>query len=713
MSKLKENRKKALADNDWDMVIKYGKMEFEQKPQSVKILNDLSFAYFKKQDYNQALVCCNKIQEIISTDDLEELADKYGIRYMRYNEVLGEIYYVQGKDKDALEVFDRLKVLGPYFSKKYSLSAKILIRQKDYKGAVKEYADMRSHCPRHYKIATNGLLDLVDADPLNEEVYTALFNAFNEARDVQSIILNYDALRKRGEASEKHLYILIHLYYCAGKYDEAMKVTREEIGKKPENPRLHVFLSRIYQKLMEYPKAINCIKEAIRLDKQHEEIYRPSYDALVNSLGAHEKKLIESINTHMRNRLCLDAIRSSERLLEITPGKKSFQTVFVKVVEKSISIFLAEGNIEEAVMMTDRLEALAEKYSHVPVQIEAIKKQVSDKRVAVYENLISGETLTGDQLNSVRYELANIYLADAKDRDRGIALLQAVVQTGGLHESDSHYLIALYFLKIKDLESAEKHVQKYSALSDTDEQAKSRMYELGDACENAGLKHQARGLFSKVSASDSSFKDVGARINTLKRPSGSGREVPEAVMVVDICESSKMMDMYGDGATYQMKNALEDIMFPIFKEMKSSFAKSTGDGFLVCFPNSKYALDAGIQILDCMNKYNSKVESGPQVHLRFAIHFGEVRVMPDEDRHGTNINIPFRVEGLKVDGLVEVKDGISREEFTLIDRIFITEAFYNSVSQMGNYNIRFLGLFELRNITGMHKIYQVMTGNEK
>ncbi len=56
MSKLKDNRKKAFMDNDWDIVIKYVKMEFEQKPQSVKILNDLSFAYFKKQDYDQALI---------------------------------------------------------------------------------------------------------------------------------------------------------------------------------------------------------------------------------------------------------------------------------------------------------------------------------------------------------------------------------------------------------------------------------------------------------------------------------------------------------------------------------------------------------------------------------------------------------------------------------------------------------------------------------
>ena len=385
----------------------------------------------------------------------------------------------------------------------------------------------------------------------------------------------------------------------------------------------------------------------------------------------------------------------------------------MKVIEKSISIFLAEGNIEEAVMLIDRLETLTEKYPHVPVQIEAVKKQVSDKRVIVYENMISGEKLAGDQLNRVRYELANIYLSEEKDNDRGMALLQDVTEAGGQHESDSHYLIAQHLLKAKNLETAEIHVQKYSAVSCTDDRVKSKMYDLGDACEKAGLKHQARGLFSKVSASDSDFKDIKDRINTLNKSSGSRREIPEAVMVADICESSKMMDLYGDGATYIIKNALEDIMFPIFKDNKSSFTKSTGDGFLVCFPNSKCALDAVIQVMESVNTYNSKIVDGPQIHLRFAIHFGEVRVMPDEDRHGTNINIPFRVEGLKVDGLVEVKDGISREEFTLIDRIFITEAFYNSITKKEDFTIRYLGLFELRNITGMHKIYQVMTGNEK
>ncbi|MBT3881258.1 MAG: hypothetical protein HON76_16525 [Candidatus Scalindua sp.] len=713
MSRLKDNRKKAYTEQDWDMVIKYGELEFKQHPQSIKILNDLAIAYFNKKDYDNALICCDKIQETVPTDDLKVLSDKYSMRYMRYNEVLGEIYYLQGKDKEALEVFDRLKVLGPYFSKKYSLTAAILIRQKNYKGAAKEYADMLTHCPRHFQTATNGLLDLVDIDPLNEATFTTLFHIYSEAKDIQNVIVSYESMRKKGMASKKFLYILIHMYSCTGKYDEAMKVAQEEIVKQPDNPYLHIFLSRVYQSLMEFSKAKICIKKASALDKQHEERYRSFYDVLNKNLRSCEKKLLESINMHLKDKQCLDAIRDSEQLLRNVPDNKSYQTVFLKVIEKSISIFLAEENIEEAVMLTDRLVTLKEKYPHVPVQVEVLKKRVADKRITVYEDMISREKFTGDQLNRVRYELANIYLAEAKDYDRGIALLKDVAEAGGQYGSDSHYLIAQYLLENKDLETAEIHVQEYSKISCTDDRVKSKMYDLGAACERAGLKHQARGLFNKISASDSNFKDVKNRINTLKQSSGSGREIPEAVMVVDICESSRMMDLYGDGATYLIKNALEGIMFPIFKDNKSSFTKSTGDGFLVCFPNQKGALNSAIQILESINTYNSGVGDGPQIHLRFGIHFGEVRVMPDGDRHGTNINIPFRVEGLKGDDLVVVKDGISREEFTLIDRIFITEALYTAVLNKGNFNIRYLGLFELRNITGMHKIYQVMTGNEK
>jgi hypothetical protein len=52
MSELKDNRKKAISERDWDMAIKYGEMELKQDPQSVKVLNDLAYAYFNKENYD-------------------------------------------------------------------------------------------------------------------------------------------------------------------------------------------------------------------------------------------------------------------------------------------------------------------------------------------------------------------------------------------------------------------------------------------------------------------------------------------------------------------------------------------------------------------------------------------------------------------------------------------------------------------------------------
>ena len=120
-------------------------------------------------------------------------------------------------------------------------------------------------------------------------------------------------------------------------------------------------------------------------------------------------------------------------------------------------------------------------------------------------------------------------------------------------------------------------------------------------------------------------------------------------------------------------------------------------------------MDAAVRILDSAIKYNERVAEGPEIHLRFGTHFGAVRVRPDRDRHGTNVNVPFRVEGLKAKDLIEVEGGISRENFPVRDRILITEAVSHEISGEGGFKIRYIGLFELRNITGIYKIYEIMT----
>jgi len=322
--------------------------------------------------------------------------------------------------------------------------------------------------------------------------------------------------------------------------------------------------------------------------------------------------------------------------------------------------------------------------------------------------MITRKEITGEELNRIRCELAEIYLDQKREPDRALALLEEVVQSGGSYESRARYGLAIHLIKARKLETAERHVQKFAAGPCSDEKITSQMYDLGVVCEEVGLKHQARTLFTKILAKDRTYKDATQRMERLKQRSG-GTEIPEAILVVDLCESSRIMSVYGDESTYQIKNDLEEIMFPVFRDCESSFIKSTGDGFLVTFPHSRQAVDAAVRILDSAIKYNERVAEGPEIHLRFGTHFGAVRVRPDRDRHGTNVNVPFRVEGLKAKDLIEVEGGISRENFPVRDRILITEAVSHEISGEGGFKIRYIGLFELRNITGIYKIYEIMT----
>lgn len=711
ISKFSDGRRKAYRERDWDKVIQYGEMEVKQDPGNIKALNDLSYAYYNKQDYDRALSLCEKIYELSSQEDLAAQAQKLGARYMRYHEVLGEIYYLRGRDEDALKIFERLKALGPLFSKKYNLSAKIHMRRKDHCAAAKEYLDMAVNCPHHFNEATSGLLDLVDTDPLNDASYKALFEIYTASNQLKGIISSYEALYRTGKAKNRFLFTLIHMYHLSGENDKALTLLREEIEQRPDDACLQVFLGKFLQARMEFSQAEACFKKAISLDSQNRDPYRRFYQALMEDRKVAEQKLKAAVSDHLRHKRCSEAIKTCEQLLKINAKSKVYQVALSSVIDKSIAIELREGKIEDAVILIDRLATLEEVNPDIPKKVKALRQQLSDRRIEVYEDMISGGKIKGDRLNSVRFELSRIYIDKGRNTDRAVGLLKEVIQSGGQYENDSRYRIAIHLLKARDLDSAEMHVQKFATLPCSDERVKSRMYELGVVCEKVGLKHQARTLFNKILAKDKAFKDVAQRLEILKRPDG-GMEIPEAVMVLDICESSRIMDLYGDKATYRLKNSLEGIAFPIFKDCKSDFSKSTGDGFLVTFPNSKNAVDASIRILKGTSGYNSKIADGPEIHLRFGIHFGALRVRPDGDRHGTNVNIPFRVEGLKEKDLIEVEGRISQKNFPVRDRILITEAVKYDISKDERYNIRYVGMFELRNITGVHKIYAVLVEDE-
>ncbi|KJR43315.1 PBS lyase HEAT domain protein repeat-containing protein [Candidatus Magnetoovum chiemensis] len=186
-----------------------------------------------------------------------------------------------------------------------------------------------------------------------------------------------------------------------------------------------------------------------------------------------------------------------------------------------------------------------------------------------------------------------------------------------------------------------------------------------------------------------------------------GAILSEAILVLDLCNSTGIADKYGNNFALQLTNILADVVNPIAKRERFQFIKSTGDGYLITFPRVVNAVNFAVDVLKQIDKHNKTAKDSQSIDLRFAINQGETRVDSKGDRLSIAVNMTFRVEGVKPEGLISIEGCMKKEEMPLVNRIFITENVIHEVQHIDNIQTRLVGLFELKGITGLHKIYEL------
>lgn len=195
-------------------------------------------------------------------------------------------------------------------------------------------------------------------------------------------------------------------------------------------------------------------------------------------------------------------------------------------------------------------------------------------------------------------------------------------------------------------------------------------------------------------------------------PAGPGqpacRELVEAVLVLDLCDSTTIANRYGDAFALRLKGALRALARPILSQAAVSFLKGTGDGFLATFPDLSGAIQAAVCILHKKASTLPKATDGTPPMLRVGVHFGQTYVDSDGDRQGDVINMAFRLEAVGSSGFHETKGGIVKEDLPLHDRIFLSEHAYEELQRMGGIRSRFVGFFDLKGIAGRHRVYEVL-----
>jgi class 3 adenylate cyclase len=182
-----------------------------------------------------------------------------------------------------------------------------------------------------------------------------------------------------------------------------------------------------------------------------------------------------------------------------------------------------------------------------------------------------------------------------------------------------------------------------------------------------------------------------------------GDYVPEAIVVIDICGSTKIANQYGAHLLRSLYGQLEGIAFEAASRFHDRYRRSSGDGLLLTFNTVEDAVYCSIEIQRRIREYNSSVDLTHRIPLRFVIHFGETLTDEDGRRYGDAVNMTFKVESFVSDVIV----GSGEHGLPSYDYVIVTEHVYRELASEQGIRFRELGAFELPGLTGLHRIYEL------
>lgn len=182
-----------------------------------------------------------------------------------------------------------------------------------------------------------------------------------------------------------------------------------------------------------------------------------------------------------------------------------------------------------------------------------------------------------------------------------------------------------------------------------------------------------------------------------------GNRAVEAVLVIDIVGSTRLAEKYGDELSMKVKNRLDIIVKNVISKYNYRFIKGTGDGYFVTFPDSDRAASAALEIIRTNDEQKAKLKGEEKIDLKMGLASGEI-IATKDDRHGSIVNIAFRVQAVDVLSMVDTES--AEEDFPVANCLLSSESAVEGLSGE-NFDIKFLGFFEAKGLYGRHRLYDI------
>jgi class 3 adenylate cyclase len=180
----------------------------------------------------------------------------------------------------------------------------------------------------------------------------------------------------------------------------------------------------------------------------------------------------------------------------------------------------------------------------------------------------------------------------------------------------------------------------------------------------------------------------------------------EAVLAVDLVESTRLATHHGDSVALRARNALRERALLAAEGHRLTFAEHTGDGYLMTFPAVMDAVGAAIALLEDLRDRPPDLGPGPPLAVRAGVSYGEILLDEAGARHGAAISRAFRLEGLRADDFVALAGDEPTPAIPDRDRIVLDEEAAQELRGRG-LALYPLGFCSLKGFSGLHRVYAV------
>ncbi|MFQ5929905.1 MAG: hypothetical protein ACE5MK_09410 [Acidobacteriota bacterium] len=188
---------------------------------------------------------------------------------------------------------------------------------------------------------------------------------------------------------------------------------------------------------------------------------------------------------------------------------------------------------------------------------------------------------------------------------------------------------------------------------------------------------------------------------------GSVDFVSEAVLVVDLVDSTHLGTHYGDGLALRARNILKDRTVVAAETRGLAFVENTGDGCLMTFPSVSGATQTAIALLKDLRSRPPDISPGPPIEVRAGVSYGEILLDNLGARHGAVINKAFRLEALSRESFAQLEGGSDLDGIPDRNRIFLDEEAAQEL-RAAEIPLRSVGLCSLKGFSGLHRVFEVL-----